>query len=154
MVVNRENNFERNYFLNNNPWNACGTTYHCKLMSQPSLETPERGTQDVGIRNNKRRVPSPIHPGQDYSVILRKQEQSASPALKKHKRLPSEAFNDSSDEEFVFTGIKKKKPSMPKENTRGENEENMDTGCANEDQPSFSFADFKRYSTGSVKTSE
>ena len=57
--------------------------------------------------SRKRKVSSPIKPGQDYSVVLRKQEISASPALKKHKDLEEHSEEDTDDEVILV-----KKPKM------------------------------------------
>ena len=58
----------------------------------------------AGQENRKRKQASPIEPGQDYGFILRRQEVSASPALKK---LRNTSGKSSSDEEVSFLKHKK-----------------------------------------------
>ena len=80
----------------------------------------------MGTGSRKRKEASPIQKGQDYSIILRKQEVSASPALKRKKE-------DSSDEEITF--LKKATVEMK------DGDKMAGKGAA----PSFSFSDFTAY---------
>ena len=60
------------------------------------------GREEERRSSKKRKIPSPIKPGQDYNRILRKQEISASPALKKHKDCGYQADDSEEEEEIVL----------------------------------------------------
>ena len=69
--------------------------------------------------SRKRKTVSPIKAGQDYSITLRKQEASASPALKRGRNNCSRdgsSSSGSSDEEVTFV-VNKKGSRMPYSNS-------------------------------------
>ena len=77
--------------------------------------------EDRQRETQKRKIPSPIKPGPDYNLLLRKQELSASPALKRSKdrsggvrsgTVIAEEEEDS-DEEVTFV----KNSEMPKDSS-------------------------------------
>ena len=118
-------------------------------------------------RSTKTRSPttaraSPIASGQDYSIILRRQIQSASPVLKRRKEVAAQ--ESSEDEEVIITstainrnmglnrsvneGVNMETDMSPQRH--GENQSN-DRGAAGVRQdriasaPAFTFADFTSY---------
>ena len=52
----------------------------------PLEKSRERADRKI-VKSKKRKTVLPIKPGVDYNELLRKQEVSASPALKKHKEI-------------------------------------------------------------------
>ena len=89
--------------------------------------------------NRKRKIPSPIKLGQDYGVVLRKQEQSASPALKKRNILLE---LDSSDDEVTFA---RRKTGRTTKGSKMSDVEEMDDTSTTTESAVFTINDFKSY---------
>ena len=116
-----------------------------QMHSTPKIGSGER-KKEVERRTRKRTTVSPIKQGQDYGVILRRQEISASPALKKIRNGKPQRVGAESEE-----GVETEE-DMPK---TGETfEDPMDEGDQEEEglppaqagaQPSFTFHDFTSY---------
>ena len=113
------------------------------------MSTSGKDSAESFAGNKKRKVASPIKASQDYSYLLRRQEQSASPALKKRKELKDKAEELSSDEEISFLNTARVKGRMAtqKENANMETDELSDTELPSPEVggAGFSFAKFTAY---------
>ena len=109
------------------------------------MEREERKKKDC----RKRKTVSPIKDGPDYNVLLRKQEVSASPALKKHK----DTVEGESDEDEEITIVRN---STASKMSGDESEEYMEQEerqqATRRSTPSFTFKDFTDYMDTNINT--